>query len=769
MNVGTRYFSIFLPLLLYCLTAGHIKTDCYAAAIEYKQTMVRVLQESDVQGWPGGGYETSGRHTESVAVSANGAKVGFVVKLNVYSDRHIYVMNGDGTGLVDLTGNVPAGAAFGTLQLNDDGSRLFFWDYGAGNIYYFDTSPPYACHAAYKPDAFWIGSTRSYGLNSAGTVIYLKHFWNVGDISHYGLVSTVVGTNVLTPVVDVLNLTPPKTVDYSLDFLDAARSGGRLLLTYYPDYWHDRDKVMWETGPLQPMPNESHYGIWDNNTSLQWCHIMTSDGGKALYLFMDTDSKPELHILNLNTGSKSLLVQLDSGLDNLQYPALSPDGSIARWGSYGYYYTRRVIATGEMRDTFSYWFPEAGAIGYGNPTDITANNRYYYLGASDPAGKSCIHRIDMAPASTAPASDITSITFGQPQLIYRDSTPVTVTVNVSDTNGVDNILSVKMHTLVDGREYHPGQVYEPLVYYAPLTNNGGGVYTGTIYPDTNCSFYTTYTLPKPVGVRIVVRNKDEHYTIADTSITVLPPVLNPVTTPTNESSQTIGGYIAAGSPVTVSLNGGTAQPATVIGNNWSYTLTGLVWGNNVVIVTATDPLGHTKVITVTITRKPKLTVTIPGGVGGSVTSDTGGITCPAGPCSALYNLNTAVRLTANTDTNYVFGGWSGAGTGTGNTRDINMDNDKGVTATFYVPLAKILETGIGYPFIHDAYAVVNPGETIQAREHEFIEDLTLNRGIPLILKGGYDITYSGNSGYSTIDGTVTVGTGALTLEGIIVK
>jgi hypothetical protein len=523
INNGKSFFAVILSMSLFFFIYATISSADFPTAIEYKQTMVRVLQESDIQGWPGGGFETTGRHTESVAVSANGAKVGFVVRLNTYSDRHIYVMNGDGTGLVDLTGNLPSGVGFGTLQLNDDGSRLFFWDYGAGNIYYFDTSPPYACHPAYKPDAFWVGSKRSYGLNSAGTVIYLKHFWNVENISHYGLVSTVVGSNVLNPVVDVLNLTPEKKTEYSLDFVDAARSGGRLIFTYYPDYWTDQREVLWETNPLQPVLDEWHNMIWDNSaTSLQYCHIMNADGSKALYNFQNTGYRPEVHFLNLNTGAKSLVAQLVDSYDFLNYPALSPDGSIARWSSGGYNSTRINLATGDLRDTFSYWFPEAGAIGYSNLTDLTADNRYYYMGGADPSGKSGIHRIDMGPTSTAPAPDVTAITFGRPQLIFGDSTPVTVTVNVSDPNGLDNIDSVKMHTLVDGREFPAGQVYEPLVYYAPLTATGGGGYTGTVYPNTGCSFYTTYTLPRPVGLRIVVRNKEEHYTIADTSIMVHP-------------------------------------------------------------------------------------------------------------------------------------------------------------------------------------------------------------------------------------------------------
>jgi hypothetical protein len=511
---------VFSTLILFSLIAVCTQADDYIAPIHYKQTMVKVLQETDVQGWPDG-LTTTPRYPESIAVSADGSKVGFVIKLNHYSDRHLYVMNSDGTGLTDLTANLPSGVSGGTLQLNDNGSRLFFWDYANGNIYYFDTAPPFTLHPAYKPDAFWLGSKRSYSLNANGTIIYLKHFWNVDTISHYGLVSTAVGSNVLSPVVDVLSLTPAKTADYLLEFLDAARTGGRLLLTYYPDYWHDNLKVMWETAPLQPMPSESHRMIWDNtSTSLQFCHIMSADGSKTLYNFQNTGGLPELHLLDLNTGHKTLLLQLVDGFDLIQFPTLSPDGTIARWSSNGYNATRRTIATGDLRDTLSARFPEAASVGGSNLTDITADNRYYFMG-SEPAGVSYIHRIDMAPASTAPAPDVVSIHFGRSHLFRQDTIPVPVTVHVSDPKGADNIMSVQMHTLVDGREWPYGQIHQPLSYLTPLASSGGGIYSGNVYPNNISNFYTTYQLPRHVGVRVVVRNKDEHYVLADTVITVI--------------------------------------------------------------------------------------------------------------------------------------------------------------------------------------------------------------------------------------------------------
>jgi hypothetical protein len=477
--------------------------------------MIKVLQESDIQGWPAG-LETTPRYPENIAVSANGSKVGFVARLNDNSNRRIYVMNGDGSGLVDLTASLPPEVtSFRGLQINDDGTRLFVMD-NICDTYYIDTSSPYAGHDAYKPGTCWDGGPRGFSLNGEGTVIYLRHRWVVDMVSHDGLCSTSVGSNTLTPLVDLDSLTPLHTADYGLGFLDAARTGGKLLFKYFPDYYHDSQTAVWQFTPLIQTPNERHQSVWV--MSLPFSHIISADGSRALYYYYDSPDPWKLYFVDTATGAKTLIAQK---ADNITFPAISPDGSIARWSSGGYNSTRVNLATGDLRDTFSSRFPEAAAVGGSNLTDITSDNRYYYVG-SEPASISYIHRIDMAPVTTAPAPDITSITFGQPQLIYGDTTPITVTVQVSDPKGLDNIQSVQMKAMVNGLEYPQGEIYEPLVYQNPLAVSGGGVYSGTVYPQVWFSYNTTYPLPTPVGVRIVVKNKDEHYTIADTSIMVHP-------------------------------------------------------------------------------------------------------------------------------------------------------------------------------------------------------------------------------------------------------
>jgi hypothetical protein len=98
-----------------------------------------------------------------------------------------------------------------------------------------------------------------------------------------------------------------------------------------------------------------------------------------------------------------------------------------------------------------------------------------------------------------------------------------------------------------------------------------------------------------------------------------------------------------------------------------------------------------------------------------------------------------------------------------------MDSDKSAAASFtYVEPARI-QDGLDYPHIADAYATLTGSGTILAREFLFTGGLNLGNATALVLKGGYNPAYLVNSGYSTIQGTLSVGKGSLTVERVIVK
>jgi cytochrome c peroxidase len=79
-----------------------------------------------------------------------------------------------------------------------------------------------------------------------------------------------------------------------------------------------------------------------------------------------------------------------------------------------------------------------------------------------------------------------------------------------------------------------------------------------------------------------------------------------VTSPTNQTSQTIGGTLekvgadAMAAPTFTVSSSAVVGPVTVIGNTWTANVTGLVQGDNIISATATDLAGVTKTIAKTI-------------------------------------------------------------------------------------------------------------------------------------------------------------------------
>ncbi|MDX1511393.1 MAG: SMP-30/gluconolactonase/LRE family protein, partial [Nitriliruptorales bacterium] len=77
-----------------------------------------------------------------------------------------------------------------------------------------------------------------------------------------------------------------------------------------------------------------------------------------------------------------------------------------------------------------------------------------------------------------------------------------------------------------------------------------------------------------------------------------------------------------------------------------------------------------------------VSVTTAGSGAGTVTSDRGGIDCPAGSCAAELPRHTTVTLTASPAAGSEFEGWSGACTGGEATCTIMLEQAEAVTATF---------------------------------------------------------------------------------------
>ncbi len=71
--------------------------------------------------------------------------------------------------------------------------------------------------------------------------------------------------------------------------------------------------------------------------------------------------------------------------------------------------------------------------------------------------------------------------------------------------------------------------------------------------------------------------------------------------------------------------------------------------------------------------------------------------------------------------------------------------------------------------LQTAYNSASEGAAVQARAEELTGDLDCNRAIAVTLKGGYDSLFTGNTGYTTISGALTITYGTVTVENMAIQ
>lgn len=152
---------------------------------------------------------------------------------------------------------------------------------------------------------------------------------------------------------------------------------------------------------------------------------------------------------------------------------------------------------------------------------------------------------------------------------------------------------------------------------------------------------------------------------------------------------------------------------------------------------------------------------------GIVTSEQYGISCSVN-CSSQFDIGTSVTLHASPAEYSLFSGWAGACTGTGDCT-VLMDSNKAVTATFTKDTAhmtRIGDTASYFSTLQAAYNGAQAGGTIKAWGTDFTEKLSANINKTVTLKGGYNSSYTSNSGYTTLHGILSIGNGSLTVENL---
>jgi M6 family metalloprotease-like protein len=98
--------------------------------------------------------------------------------------------------------------------------------------------------------------------------------------------------------------------------------------------------------------------------------------------------------------------------------------------------------------------------------------------------------------------------------------------------------------------------------------------------------------------------------------------------------------------------------------------------------------------------------------------------------------------------------------------DIHLDD---IAVSGYFANKALIDTTNYYMSLTGAYAAASTGNTIKARGVEFDEDLLCSQSKDIVLEAGYDSGYSVNSGYTVINGTLTIQSGSLTIENLNIR
>jgi parallel beta-helix repeat protein len=190
-------------------------------------------------------------------------------------------------------------------------------------------------------------------------------------------------------------------------------------------------------------------------------------------------------------------------------------------------------------------------------------------------------------------------------------------------------------------------------------------------------------------------------------------------------------------------------------------------------ITATQPGDATYAPATPIVQSfnvgPVMQFSISGSGGGSVNSNPTGIACTSGTCQAIFSPGTSVTLSAVPNGDSVMGAWSGACSGcSGGSCTLTIAGTTSCSVDFtFVKPARI--GTIYYDTLQAAYDAAADSSAIQAREYSFLGNLTCNFVKNVTINGGYNQTYTLQTGYSIIKGIMTIGNGSVITDRVKVE
>jgi hypothetical protein len=561
-----QILRVFISLFLFIgLWSSHTQAAWYDSPIVYQQAVTKILGRGDIS-W--GSKPDDYYRFGYVTVSHDGQKVLFTGACEFCDSAEVrpFLVNPDGTGLQDISHMLPNDIAnrwsgWRNLIINDDGTKVFFRAkveagyYDDEYLYASDVGSGASQLAVAKEGGFSpFPSNWLFRIDTAGSRIYLDKY-DAGYDSNLkknrkGLFYADTGAS-MQWYMDLDDL-PCESQCGNMNLfglMDVSARNDRAFFYWNSDYnktdGSDRHTRLYYTG-LDGMPislTDEHRNIYDGDRR----GITDTEGTRVIYRYKQNYGDPQkldLVDVALNTSKQ---VAWTSGLNGFS-AHLSRSGRYAlvngEYGDHGtYYQTLLDLDTDTARDTWSYHFKMSR---WGSTSNLTGDDRYYFYtidGWPNSAENVGLYRIDTQTTGDDSAPYVQTIAFSAPALLDLENESIAVQVKVYHPNGINQIDSVILLPLIEGQESpawtmgrgplafpsgDPGSVrlYDDGTHGDIIA--GDGIYTfDRIATRKNerqeggwNTWYSHYTLPADVGIRVVVKDLDNNYAVADTVLSI---------------------------------------------------------------------------------------------------------------------------------------------------------------------------------------------------------------------------------------------------------
>ena len=577
-----KIITPYIVMMILFIVTIDTSIAAFYGRIDFKETLNTFFDQDDLNDWMVS--STGGGLVKSITSNVTGSKIAFLIdnkNAGAEFNRHVFVANGDGSGLSDITSqlntcmqnNMPKGLLFSNVtagnlegvKLSDDGSRLFYWIL---DIY--DSRPESVYYSPIKKDFIWYydlaggacggaaHNTDSEGYNELlgidmyhppvtiltpkndGSELFFHHIANnnTNICENYGMYMAETGgyAQLLVSRTEM----PVCSVYTSWNFVDASTDGMKLFFFDDESSWvnpNDETKITvymkYVGGNLVKLNDTPLEGFRYKSLS----RAASADGSKLLFPAKEKDADYySYYVMDTETKSKMLL---KNGNTYISFEAISPAGNAVLLAGTdkesGLFYLgesdparadsivkkRNPLSNFPSPDRMSGLSSDNQSLFYGNYSGDVVS---YYSDVK-------IRKVDMSPADFSQAPNIVSIGFSKRGLVHDASTEIYVYAKVSDAQGLESIQGVSLYSYVAEPctiyDYVGSPIYNATLYDKGTNGDiteGDGIYTGKIKTHHSSStdfFDNICTLPSYIRIRIVARDRDENYCAAETPLQIV--------------------------------------------------------------------------------------------------------------------------------------------------------------------------------------------------------------------------------------------------------